>query len=75
MMRQLNAKRGFTRRDDQLAEKLNEPLPDGPAQGKRVDPKALSQMKEQYYGLMGWDAETGNPTAGKLNELGLDWTI
>jgi len=75
MMRRLNAKRGFTRRNDQLAKKLSEPLPDGPAQGKRVDPQALSQMKEQYYGLMGWDSETGNPTTGKLNELGLDWTI
>ena len=31
-------------------------------------------MLDEYYGLMGWDVETGNPTGSKLGELGLDWT-
>lgn len=75
MMRILNARRGFSRQDDRLPEKLFEPLPDGPAEGKRVDPSALEKMMDQYYGLMGWDIETGNPTHGKLLELGLEWTL
>jgi len=75
MMRQLNSKRGFTRQDDKLPARLSEPLPDGPAKGRRVDPQAFAQMLEQYYHLMGWDPQTGNPTKGKLLELGLEWTI
>jgi aldehyde:ferredoxin oxidoreductase len=75
MMRQLNARRGFTRKDDKLPERLNDPLPDGPAKGRRVDPQAFAKMQDQYYDLMGWDKQTGNPTAGKLCELGLDWTV
>ncbi len=75
MMRQLNAKRGFTRKDDKLPKRLNNPLPDGPAKGRRVDPQAFAEMQDQYYDLMGWDRETGNPTKGRLCELGLEWTV
>jgi aldehyde:ferredoxin oxidoreductase len=32
-------------------------------------------MLDQYYGLMSWDSETGNPTEAKLLELGLEWTL
>ena len=74
MMRQLNARRGFTRQDDELPAKLSKPLVDGPAQGKRVDPEIMTQMLDQYYDLMGWDRESGNPSRGKLLELGLEWT-
>ena len=75
MMRRLNARRGLTRRDDRLPEKLGTPLPDGPAKGKRVDPEAFAGMLDRYYELMGWDLATGNPTRGKLLELGLGWTV
>lgn len=75
MMRQLNAKRGFNCEHDCLPERLNMALPDGPAKGKCVDKEAFAKMLEHYYGLMGWDDETGNPTKAKLLELGLEWTI
>jgi aldehyde:ferredoxin oxidoreductase len=75
MMRQLNAKRGFAREHDRLPERLGKALPDGPAKGKRVDNEAFPMMLDQYYNLMGWDSETGNPTRAKLLELGLEWTI
>jgi aldehyde:ferredoxin oxidoreductase len=75
MMRQLNAKRGFAREHDRLPERLGKALPDGPAKGKRVDDEAFPRMLDQYYGLMGWDSKTGNPTHTKLLELGLEWTI
>ena len=75
MMRQLNAKRGFAREHDQLPERLSKPLPDGPAKGKRVDIETFGKMLDQYYALMGWDSNTGNPTDAKLLELGLEWTI
>jgi aldehyde:ferredoxin oxidoreductase len=75
MMRQFNAKRGFTCKHDRLPERLNKALPDGPAKGKCVDKEAFAMMLDQYYGLMGWDEESGNPTDAKLLELGLEWTL
>ena len=75
MMRQLNAKRGFTRDDDRLPERLTQPLPEGPAQGRHVNPEGFSRMLDQYYALMGWDPQTGNPTEAILLDLGLEWTL
>lgn len=75
MMRRVNAKRGFTKEHDVLPERLFDPLPDGPSKGRHVDRAAFSRMKDEYYGFMGWDDRDGNPTRGKLIELGLDWTI
>jgi len=75
MMRQLNARRGFTRDHDRLPDRVFTPLPDGPSQGLHVDRDAFARMLDAYYGFMGWDQKTGNPTRGKLMELGLDWTI
>ncbi len=73
MLRLVNERRGFTREHDKLPARLFEPLPDGPAKEKCVDSEAFPVMLEQFYGLMGWDTETGNPCRGKLLELGLEW--
>jgi len=75
MMRQINARRGFTRKDDHLPERLADPLPDGPTEGRCVSRQAFEDMRDMYYALMGWDPSTGNPTPGKLMELGLEWTL
>lgn len=75
MMRQLNARRGFTRDHDRLPERLFDPLPDGPTRGRCVSRESFLEMLEMYYALMGWDAKSGNPGRGKLLELGLEWTV
>lgn len=75
MMRQLNARRGFTREDDRLPERLADPIPDGPAKGRQVGSEDFLKMLDMYYELMGWDLQTGNPGRGKLLELGLEWTM
>ena len=75
MMRRLNARRGFTREHDRLPPRFSRPLPDGPAEGRCVEPGSFETMLDQYYALMGWDEETGNPAQGKLMELGLEWTL
>ncbi len=75
MMRQLNARRGFGREHDKLPERVFEPLPDGASKGKHVDRQAFAAMLDDYYAMMGWDPETGNPTPGKLKELGLEWVL
>ena len=75
MMRQVNARRGFDHKDDCLPDRLSQPLPDGPAKGRCVEPKAFAKMLDQYYDLMGWDQQSGNPSDATLMELGLDWAI
>jgi aldehyde:ferredoxin oxidoreductase len=75
MMRQLNAKRGFSREDDSLPDRLFKPLPDGPAKGRCVDKNDFLEMLDQYYEMMGWDSENANPTSAILLELGLGWTM
>ncbi len=75
MMRQVNARQGLTTEDDTLPKRLFEALPDGPAQGRCVEADAFPVMVDQYYGLLGWDRETGSPTEARLKELGLEWAI
>ncbi len=73
MMKAVNVKRGFTAKDDILPQRLYDPIPDGPSEGACVDRDRFPEMLKEYYGLMGWEPQTGNPTTGKLQELGLDW--
>jgi len=40
--------------------------------GAVVDREKFEEMKNEYYGLRGWDVETGLPTKAKLAELQLD---
>lgn len=75
MMRQVNARRGFTRKHDVLPARVFEPLTGGPSKDARVEESTFTAMLDQYYGVMGWDLETGNPSQGKLMELGLEWTL
>jgi len=59
---------GFSRVDDTLPKRmLEEPMPEGPAQGHTVE---LDEMLPEFYQLRGWD-EDGVPTDEKLVELGL----
>ncbi|HIE51059.1 MAG TPA: aldehyde ferredoxin oxidoreductase [Armatimonadetes bacterium] len=63
-----NLKAGFTAADDTLPKRiLEEPIPAGPAKGQVV---RLHEMLPEYYRERGWTPE-GEPTAGKLIELGL----
>ena len=72
LMRIFNAREGFGAKDDTLPDRLFEPLIGGPTEGKSIDRIAFEKAKRDYYGMAGWDIETGNPTAGKLKELGLE---
>jgi aldehyde:ferredoxin oxidoreductase len=74
LMRAFNAREGFTRQDDVLKKKFFQPLQGtGPTAGERYDADHFEQMKEAYYGFMGWDIQTGNPTREKLEALELGW--
>jgi len=67
--RLFNVREGFRRRDDTLPRRLlAEPMPTGPSAGHVVP---LEVMLDEYYALMGWDAD-GVPTLERAQELGLD---
>ena len=50
---------------------LSEPVPSGPARGKKINPEDFDFMLSDYYLNRGWD-ENGNPTQQILETLGLD---
>jgi len=67
--RLFNLKAGFTKADDTVSKRmLEEPLPNGPAEGNVL---RLNEMLPEYYRLRGWD-ENGIPMPEKLAALGLD---
>ena len=48
------------------------PIPDGYQEGRKLDRKKSERMKDEYYGLRGWDVVTGFPRRSTLDKLGLD---
>ncbi len=73
LMRAYNAREGFDRSSDCLPQRFFNPLPEGPSKGRRVDRQRLEEAIDHYYRMMHWNPSTGNPTRGKLMELGLGW--
>jgi len=73
LIRAYCVREGVSRDADILPSRLmEEPLPEGPAEGMVIDRETLEMMKDAYYEFRGWDKKTGIPTPEKLRELGLD---
>jgi aldehyde:ferredoxin oxidoreductase len=51
---------------------FEEPFPNGPFKGVKLDRKKYDQMLDEYYKLRGWDPSSGVPNNSKLLELSLD---
>lgn len=63
---------GFGRSWDYPPERfMNEPIPDGPNQGHRINRQEVDILLDEYYALRGWDAN-GIPKAETLRHFGLD---
>ncbi len=73
MARVFNMREGMTRKDDVLPFKMRLPHKSGVVNEKPVDPEVLDEHVSMFYGMMGWDPKTGAPTAGKLQELDIEW--
>ncbi len=72
LARAFNIREGLTRADDTLPKRLLEdPLPEGPAEGHVIN---LDSLLDAYYKYRGWDQD-GKPTPEKLKELELAWLI
>jgi len=68
LKRLLNLRRGLTRADDRLPNLLLMPLDGGGTEGTIPD---LGMLLSGAYAEYGWDPETGKPTPGTLEGLGL----
>ena len=73
MARAFNYREGFTAKDDVAHWRFSTPFESGPTEGVRVPEEEIQAAIKLYYGMRGWDPETGAPTAAKLHELGLSW--
>jgi aldehyde:ferredoxin oxidoreductase len=63
---------GVSRKDDILVGRLTgEPPHGGPLDGIPHDQAKWDKMLDEYYGLVGWDKKSGEPTRAKLEALGL----
>ena len=72
LQRAYNLREGLNRDDDTLPKRLlEEPMPEGAAEGHTVE---LESLLDAYYEYRGWDKD-GKPTPGKLEDLELDWLI
>jgi len=75
MFRAFNQREGFDSKDDTLPFKVYSKDLGGKYKAEKVDINNFNKSKKDYYSLIGWDTETGNPTETKLKELGIDWVL
>ena len=75
MARAFNMREGFTRADDQLPQRFFQPTTVGALKETAIDPAAMDRAIHTFYRMMGWDSETGVPTAEKLEELEIGWAV
>jgi len=74
MLRAFNMREGIDRSADRLPRKLFKELAgNGPSRGLKLDEQELQSALTKFYRIAGWDEQTGNPTRGKLESLGLEW--
>ncbi len=73
--RAFNIREGLSHADDQLPPRFFQPATRGPLKETAIDPAAMDKAIHSFYRRMGWDAETGMPTAEKLEELEIDWVV
>ena len=72
MARAFNAREGFGAKDDYLPLRSQGPRAEGALTDGGIDPAALREALDNYYAMMGWDAE-GCPTRACLEELDVAW--
>jgi len=68
LKRLISCKLGLTREDDSLPKIITQPLESSSTKGIALN---LEENLKNYYGIRGWDWETGCPTQEKLKELNL----
>ena len=71
--RAFNLREGLTAAQDTLPKRLFEPTRAGGLKDGGIDVEQMQNAIHMFYGMMGWDSQTGIPTPEKLMELRVDW--
>lgn len=80
LYRYLNARMGFSRKDDRMPDRFFEPLTRSTGEEiplmdynrtRVLTRRDIEEMLDEYYQERGWDVQTGNPTEEKLKKLGI----
>jgi len=71
LFRYFNCKHGLDPMREKPSERYGSVPVDGPARGRDIMSR-WDEMKETYYGAMGWHPQTGCPLPETLEELGLN---
>jgi aldehyde:ferredoxin oxidoreductase len=72
LARLFNLREGLTAADDRLPKRVMRGFTEGPLKGIEITEEAFAFAKRSYYELMGWDPESGVPTAATVRALRLD---
>ena len=72
LARLFNLREEFTADDDKLPRRVRRAFSSGPIAGKALSDAEFEWAKRRYYEMMGWDGQTGVPSAAALARLGLD---
>jgi aldehyde:ferredoxin oxidoreductase len=74
MRHAFNLREGITPKDLTITKRAlgQPPQKEGPAAGVEIDDKKL---RDNFFAFIGWDVETGKPSKGALEKLGLDFLI
>ncbi len=75
LARVFNVREGFGPEDDHLPERSYGPTTSGALADGGIDREDLADAVHMFYGMMGWDPDTGRPTPAKLHELGVGWAV
>ncbi len=80
LLKIMNGKEGFSRKDDKFPKEWFKPLKFGDNElefqdffgGTVITPEIANQLLDDYYDERGWDKENGLPTKEKIKELRLE---
>jgi aldehyde:ferredoxin oxidoreductase len=73
VLKAYNVREGASRSKDNFPERFfSEPLQKESTQGASLSRNEIDKLLDAYYELRRWDKETGNPTRGTLEKLGLE---
>jgi aldehyde:ferredoxin oxidoreductase len=73
LARLFNLREGLSRADDVLPPRMSQPHFTKTFSEKPILPETLDAAVTMYYGMMGWDPQTGMPGKAKLDELDIAW--
>lgn len=75
LARLFNLREGLSAQDDRIPERLSHAISSDTAIHPGIGKSSLKKAVHLFYGMIGWDENSGVPKKSVLLELGLEWAI